>query len=60
MQTEEQSHKQEYTFSQDKIANEQRIRDRREKDSPGFAHITIVGWICRREKIRRKDDNFSF
>lgn len=34
--------------------------ERRKKASPGFACITIVGWICRREQIRRKDDLLSF
>jgi hypothetical protein len=34
-----------------------RKQDRRKKASPGFAYISIVGWICRREKIRRKDES---
>jgi len=35
-----------------------RMQDRRKKASPGFAYISMVGWICRREKSRRKDEPF--
>jgi hypothetical protein len=34
----------------------QRYCDRRRQPSKGFAYISTVGWICRRERIRRKDD----
>ena len=34
--------------------------ERRRKASPGYACITIVGWICRREQVRRKNDSLSF
>ena len=34
--------------------------ERRKTDSPGFTCITIVGWICRREQIRRKYDPCLF
>jgi hypothetical protein len=34
-------------------------RDRRSEPSEGFACVSTVGWICRREKTRRKDDSFS-
>ena len=30
--------------------------DRRNLPSKGFARIPMVGWICRREQTRRKDD----
>jgi hypothetical protein len=33
--------------------------DRRREPSEGFACVSTVGWICRREKTRRKDDSFS-
>jgi len=37
--------------------NEKRAQmERRQKDSCGFAYISTVGWICRRERSRRKDD----
>jgi len=32
--------------------------DRRKKATPGFAYISTVGWICRREKSRRKNEPF--
>ncbi len=35
-----------------------RKEDRRKKASLGFAYISTVGWICRREKSRRKDTPF--
>ena len=34
--------------------------DRRNLPSKGFARISIVGWICRREQIRRKDDKSDY
>jgi hypothetical protein len=34
-------------------------RERRNEPSEGFACISTVGWICRREKTRRKDDSYS-
>lgn len=30
-----------------------RVDDRREDDSKGYLYISMVGWICRREKKRR-------
>lgn len=30
-----------------------RVKDRRQEDSKGYMYITMVGWICRREKKRR-------
>lgn len=35
-------------------------RDRRSESSEGFVYISSVGWIDRREKIRREDDPFDF
>lgn len=35
-------------------------RERRRKTSYGFTCITIVGWICRREQTRRKEDTECF
>ena len=40
--------------------NEKREEQRRRKESEGYTYITTVGWICRREKSRRKDDEFMF
>ncbi|MBI9088819.1 MAG: hypothetical protein JEZ12_06355 [Desulfobacterium sp.] len=33
---------------------------RRRTESAGFTYISTVGWICRRESCRRKDDEFMF
>ena len=30
-----------------------REKDRRQKYSEGYVYLSIVGWICRREKTRR-------
>jgi hypothetical protein len=30
--------------------------DRRKAPACGFTYISSVGWICRREQFRRKDD----
>jgi hypothetical protein len=32
--------------------------DRRKEPCEGFTYVTTVGWICRREQSRRKDDSF--
>ena len=37
-----------------------REKDRRKEPCEGFTYISTVGWLCRREKIRRKDDPFDF
>lgn len=47
-------------FSQPLAPNDRREDDRRKETSEGFAYVSTVGWICRREKIRRKDDPFDF
>lgn len=37
---------------------ERRAGTERRKDSAlGFTYISTVGWICRREQSRRKDDS---
>lgn len=33
-----------------------RREERRRKSSYGFTRISTVGWICRREKLRRSAD----
>jgi hypothetical protein len=35
-------------------------KDRRKKQSEGFTYISSVGWIDRRERLRRKDDPSFF
>ncbi len=34
--------------------------DRRREPSDGFTYISSVGWIDRRERLRRKDDPCNF
>jgi hypothetical protein len=31
--------------------------DRRRESCEGFTYVSTVGWICRREQFRRKDEN---
>ncbi|MGD8835060.1 MAG: hypothetical protein PVJ19_08975 [Desulfobacteraceae bacterium] len=38
----------------------QRSQDRRSSPSEGFTYISSVGWIDRREKLRRDDDPCQF
>ncbi len=45
----------EKSFSQ-QIREKRRTEERRRQTSNGFARISIVGWICRREKLRRRGD----
>lgn len=33
-----------------------RLKDRRHDHSEGYMYISVVGWICRREKNRRNND----
>ena len=37
--------------------DERRLNDRRLCTKKGFTYITMVGWMCRREKTRRKGDH---
>jgi hypothetical protein len=41
------------------IADRRALCDRRTRKSKGSAYISIVGWICRREQSRRKNDRFD-
>jgi len=34
--------------------------DRRKAPACGYTYISTVGWICRREQSRRKDDPCNF
>jgi hypothetical protein len=40
----------------DLIIDKRTATDRRKKPARGFMYISTVGWICRREQIRREDD----
>jgi len=35
-------------------------QERRREPSCGYTCISMVGWICRRERLRRKDDPDCF
>ncbi|ACN15682.1 hypothetical protein HRM2_25880 [Desulforapulum autotrophicum HRM2] len=39
---------------------EKRETERRQEAAKGYTYITTVGWICRRERARRKNDSFMF
>jgi hypothetical protein len=39
---------------------ERRKNDRRKLSSKGFEYITIVGWMCRRERCRRTNDEIDY
>lgn len=39
---------------------EKRENERRQEAARGYTYITTVGWICRRERTRRKNDHFMF
>lgn len=42
-------------------ANEKRNgRERRKEPACGFTYISTVGWICRREQLRRENDPEAF
>ena len=38
------------------VAIDHRNKERRKMPAQGFAYITMVGWICRRERCRRRGD----
>ena len=48
------------SFKQERNLDNRREKERRKKPSPGFTYISTVGWIDRREKLRRKDDPYNF
>jgi hypothetical protein len=48
------------SFDQDPHIENRWEEDRRREPSEGFAYISSVGWIDRRERLRRKDDPYAF
>lgn len=44
---------------QEQYIQERRKQDRRKVSCEGFAYMSIVGWICRREQDRRKADRLA-
>jgi hypothetical protein len=47
-------------FGQDNYFENRMENDRRSEPSQGFTYISSVGWIDRREKLRRKNDPLDF
>jgi hypothetical protein len=45
-------------YEQDAGLNDRRNNDRRKEPCEGYTYVSMVGWICRREQSRRKDDPF--
>jgi hypothetical protein len=43
---------------QDAESSDRRNIDRRKEPCEGFTYVSMVGWICRREQSRRKNDPF--
>ncbi len=41
-------------FQQNLAPSDRRFKDRRREPCEGFTYVSTVGWICRREKKRRK------
>ena len=46
-------------YEQDNGFSDRRNNDRRKEPCEGFTYVSMVGWICRREQSRRKDDPFQ-
>jgi hypothetical protein len=47
------------TYNEESNGSNRRLKERRKKPSKGYTYISIVGWIDRREKIRRQDDGWD-
>jgi hypothetical protein len=47
-------------FEQDLYFENRWKEDRRTEAGEGFTYISTVGWIDRRERLRRKDDPMNF
>jgi hypothetical protein len=47
-------------FGQDHHFENRWEEDRRREPGEGFTYISTVGWIDRREMLRRKDDLMNF
>ncbi len=37
-----------------------RLEERRKEPCEGYTYITMVGWVCRREKNRRDKDKSNY
>ena len=61
MEAEGQRHQPENRSKTDREKNNSNRRkgERRQRKSKGYTYITMVGWMDRRGKVRRKDDEFD-
>jgi hypothetical protein len=46
-------------FHQNTEPPDRRAKDRRKNHSRGYTYISIVGWMCRREKKRSTNENYE-
>lgn len=46
-------------LSGEAMDTERRKNERREQESRGYAYIEMVGWMDRRERVRRGGNGFS-
>jgi hypothetical protein len=56
MEKNEYKHDAQVNYEQDVEITDRRDEDRRKECREGFTYVSTVGWICRREQLRRKDD----
>ena len=56
MEKNEYKHDAQVNYRQEVDDMERRDQDRRKEPCEGFTYVSTVGWICRREQCRRKDD----
>ena len=47
-------------FEQEADFDDRRCSDRRKEPGEGYTYISTVGWICRREQCRRRDDPYDY
>jgi hypothetical protein len=59
MGEQEHSHRQEDNTPPATAENNRRRTERRIHESKGYAYISMVGWMDRREKKRRQDDDYD-
>ena len=60
MQNKEYYNEAQVNFEPEPDPGNRRNVERRKDTAEGFSYVSTVGWICRREQCRRKDDPFDF
>ena len=56
MEKNEYKHDAQLNFEHEVEFLDRRDQDRRKDPCEGYTYVSTVGWICRREQSRRKDD----